>query len=335
MKTVHWGMIGCGDVAEVKSGPGFYKSENSTLQAITSRRLERAKDYANRHNVSTVYEKADNLINSPDIDAVYIATPPASHKEYAIKCARAGKPVYIEKPMAETYKDCMEIIEECKKTNTPAFVAYYRRAMERFKKIKEIVNRKIIGNIRFVNVALYQKAAKEDYNRNSLPWRLIPEIAGGGKFLDMGVHTIDILDFIFGPFLEVDGKASNQAGLYEVEDIVTANWKFKNGVHGTGTWCFTSFENYDRVEIIGNKGKIYFEFFSENPIYVKTKEGIEKYQYNDPKHVQQPFIQSIVNELTGNGKCQGDLESAARTSKVADEILKSYRIEKGFNKFIR
>lgn len=334
MKTVHWGMIGCGDVAEIKSGPGFYKSKNSTLKAVTSRSIKRARDYARRHNVPIIYEKVDDLINSPDIDAVYIATPPAIHKEYAIKCARAGKPVYIEKPMAETYKDCLEIIEECKKTNTPAFVAYYRRAMERFKKVKEIVNSKIIGNIRFINVALYQKPAKEDYYRENLPWRLIPEIAGGGKFLDMGVHTIDILDFVFGPFSEVVGKASNQAGLYEVEDIVTANWKFKNGIHGTGIWCFTSFENYDRVEIIGDKGKIYFEFFSENPICVKNKDGIAKYQYKNPEHVQQPFIQSIVDELTGSEKCPGNLESAARASKVADEILNTYRIEKGFKKFV-
>ncbi|AGK96535.1 Gfo/Idh/MocA family protein [Clostridium pasteurianum] len=334
MKTIRWGMIGCGDVAEVKSGPGFYKCENSTLQAVTSRRIERAKNYAKRHNVSKVYNQADELINAPDIDAVYIATPPSFHKEYAIKCARAGKTVYIEKPMAETYKDCLEIIEECKKTNTLAFVAYYRRAMERFKRIKKIVNDKVIGDVRLVNVTLYKKAAKEDYDRNNLPWRLIPEISGGGKFLDMGVHEIDILDFIFGPFLEIEGKASNQAGLYEVEDIVTANWKFQNDVHGTGIWHFTSFEDCDRVEIIGDRGKIYFQFFSEKPIYVTTKEGVVQYEYKDPEHVQQPFIQSIVNELIGNGKCSGDLESAARTSEVADKILKNYRIKKGFSKFI-
>ncbi|MDF2504978.1 Gfo/Idh/MocA family oxidoreductase [Clostridium sp.] len=334
MKTIHWGMIGCGDVTEVKSGPGFYKAENSILQAVTSLRIERAKDYAKRHNVPKIYENVDKLISDPSIDAIYIATPPVFHKEYAIKCAKARKAVYIEKPMAQTYKECLEVIEECKKTNTPAFVAYYRRAMERFKKIKEIVDSKIIGDVRFVNVALYQKAAKEDYNRDNLPWRLIPKIAGGGKFLDMGVHTIDILDFMFGSFDEVQGKASNQGGLYEVEDIVTANWKFKNGIHGTGIWCFTAFENYDNIEIVGDKGKIYFEFFSEKPIYVKTEGELVEYQYDNPKHVQQPFIQSVVNELIGKGTCPGNLESAARASKVADEILREYRVEKGFKEFI-
>ncbi|HEY8805284.1 MAG TPA: Gfo/Idh/MocA family oxidoreductase [Clostridium sp.] len=335
MKTIRWGMIGCGAVTEVKSGPAFYKAENSKLEAVTSPGFESAKDYVKRHNVPKLYKKTDDLINDPDVDAVYVATPPVFHKEYAIKCAKAGKAVYIEKPMAQTYGDCIEIIKECKKTNTPAFVAYYRRAMERFVEIKKMVDIKVIGDVRFVNVTLYQQAAKEDYDKENLPWRLIPKISGGGKFLDMGIHTIDILDFIFGPIVDVVGKASNQAGLYEVEDIVTANWKFKNGVHGTGTWCFTSFENYDKVEIVGSKGKIYFEFFSENPVYVKTKEGVVEYKYAAPKHVQQPFIQSVVNELIGVGKCAGDLESAARASKVMDEILKGYRIEKGFNKFVK
>ncbi|AOZ77363.1 oxidoreductase [Clostridium pasteurianum] len=334
MRTVHWGMIGCGDVAEVKSGPGFYKCENSTLEAVSSLRVEKAKNYAKRHNVPKVYESADELINDPIIDAVYIATPPAFHKEYAIKCAIAKKVAYIEKPMAQTYKDCLEIIQEFKKTNTCAFVAYYRRAMERFNKVKELIDNKFIGDIRFVNVILYKKTEKEDYCKNNLPWRLIPKVAGGGKFVDMAVHAIDILDFLFGPLSEVKGKASNQAGLYEVEDIVTANWNFKNGIQGTGTWCFTAFENYDKVEIIGSKGKIYFEFFSQNPIYVKTEENTVEYRYNDPEHVQQPFIQSIVNQLTGKGKCNGDLESAARTSKVVDEILKEYRINKNFKEFI-
>lgn len=334
MKIVHWGMIGCGNVAEVKSGPGFYKAENSTLEAVTSLRLERAENYARRHKVPKVYKSVDELIKDSIIDAVYIATPPAFHKEYAIKCARAGKTAYIEKPMANTYKDCLEIINEFRKTNTKAFVAYYRRAMERFNKVKELIKDKAIGDIRTVNVTLYKRPDKEDYCKDKLPWRLIPEFSGGGKFVDMVVHTIDILDFLFGPLINVQGKAANQAGLYEVEDIVTANWSFENGIFGSGIWCFTAFEDYDQVEIVGSKGKIYFEFFSERPIYIKNEKNILEYTYQNPIHIQQPFIQSIVNELIGEGKCNGDLESAARTSKVVDEILKEYRTSKYFSKFI-
>ena len=331
MKTINWGMIGCGDVTEVKSGPAMYKAENSKLEAVFSRRIEKAKDYARRHNIPKVYEKVDDLIDDPEIDIVYIATPPESHKEYAIRCARKGKNIYIEKPMAHTHEDCLEIVEECKKNNTVVFVAYYRRAMQRFIKIKQLIDDNVIGHVRFVNVILHQEPAKEDYNRENLPWRLISKVAGGGKFLDMAVHTIDFLNFLFGSISEINGKASNQAELYEVEDIVTANWKFENGIHGTGTWCFTSFENYDNVEIVGSQGKIYFEFFSENPIYVKNKSGIKEYKYENPQHVQEPFIQSIVNELIGSGKCSGDLESAVLTTKITDEILKDYREQNGFN----
>ncbi|HWR45644.1 Gfo/Idh/MocA family oxidoreductase [Sporomusa sp.] len=332
MKTIRWGMIGCGAVAEVKSGPGFYKADHSALVAVTGADLEQVRSYAARHHVPKVHESVDQLMQDDEIDIVYVATPPAFHKEYAIRCIQAGKPVYIEKPMAQTYEGCREIVEAARKAGVPAFVAYYRRAMDRFVNVKKLLDSKVIGELRFVNVMMAQQAAPEDYNRENLPWRLIPRIAGGGKFLDMAIHTMDILDFCCGPFAEVNGKASNQAGLYEVEDIVTANWKFANGVHGTGTWCFTSFENVDQVEFVGSQGKLWFDFFGQGPIQVKTGDGIVKYQYNDPPHVQQPFIQSIVNELLGIGECPGNLESAARASRVMDEILRGYRQEKGFDK---
>lgn len=332
MKTIRWGMIGCGAVAEVKSGPSFYKADNSALIAVTSTDMEQARSYALRHKVAKVHDGVEQLLQDSDVDIVYIATPPAFHKEYAIRCIKAGKPVYIEKPMAQTYESCREIVEASRKYEVPVFVAYYRRAMERFVNIKKLLDSKAIGELRFVNALLYQQAAPEDYDRKHLPWRLIPKIAGGGKFLDMGIHTIDILDFFCGPIVDVDGKASNQAGLYEVEDIVTANWKFESGVHGMGTWCFTSFENVDRVEFVGSEGKLWFDFFGQGPITVKTRDSVREYKYADPAHVQQPYIQTIVNEMLGTGQCPGNLESATRASRVMDDILRSYRQENGFDK---
>lgn len=332
MKTIRWGMIGCGDVTEVKSGPGFYKAEHSALAAVTSKRLSRAESYAARHNVPKVYEQVEDLLSDPDIDIVYVATPPAFHKEYALKCFAAGKPVYIEKPMATTYQDCLEIIKASEQSGIPGFVAFYRRAMERFLCVKKLLDSRTIGELRFVNVVMYQAAQPEDYEREHLPWRLVPSIAGGGKFLDMGVHVMDFLDFSCGPISITHGMASNQAGLYEVEDIVTANWKFENGAHGTGTWCFSAFENADCVEFVGSGGEIWFDFFGEGPVYVKTNQGVTEYQYKNPAHIQQPFIQSIVNELLGLGTCPGTLRSAARTSLVMDEILRGYRQQKNFDK---
>ncbi len=331
MKTVRWGMIGCGAVTEVKSGPGLYKADNSQLVAITSADHAQAQSYAQRHGINKIHDNATDLINDPNIDIVYIATPPAFHKAYALECAQAGKMAYIEKPMAQTYADCKEIIDAFSLTHTKAYVAYYRRAMARFVKVHDLLHAGAIGALRFVNVTMYQRPDPEDYNRDNLPWRLIPKIAGGGKFLDMGIHVMDFLDYACGPLLNVSGKASNQADLYEVEDMVTATWQFANGAHGSGNWCFNSFKNDDEIVFIGEKGKISFCFFAPSSICLETADGIQTLDYPDPEHVQQPFIQSIVDELLGKSACPGDLASAARASAVMDIILRDYRKEKKFD----
>ncbi|MBU3114642.1 Gfo/Idh/MocA family protein [Clostridium lacusfryxellense] len=325
MKTIRWGIIGCGDVTEVKSGPGFQNSKNSQLVAVMRRNGELAKDYAKRHNVPKWYDNADELINDPDVDAVYIATPPAFHKEYTLKCALAGKPVYVEKPMACNFEECTAMVQACENAGVPLFVAYYRRALDRFNKVKELIDSGKIGEIRFVTVVLYKKLVKVDLKTGELPWRVMPEISGGGEFLDLASHTLDVLDYILGPINEAVGYAGNQAKLYEAEDIVTASLSFESGVKGTGTWCFSSFTNYDMNEIVGSLGKISFSTFGEEPILLTTTEGITSMDIVKPVHIQQQLIQNIVNELNGLGESQSKGVSAARTTWVMDEILKDYR----------
>ena len=328
MKTIRWGIIGCGDVTEVKSGPGFQKANHSQLVAVMRRNGDLAKDYALRHNVPKWYDDADKLINDTDVDAVYIATPPAFHKEYTLKCAQAGKPVYVEKPMARNFKECTAMIEACESAGVPLFVAYYRRALDRFNKIKELIDSEKIGEIRFVSITLYKKPMQIDVNSGNFPWRVNPEISGGGEFLDLASHTLDILDYILGPIRQARGYADNQAKLYDAEDIVTASLSFESGVKGTGIWCFSSFIDYDMNEIVGSEGKISFSTFGSEPILLTTIEGITPISIINPVHVQQQLIQSMVNDLNGTGVCPSIGISAARTSRVMDEILKEYRISR-------
>ena len=150
-------------------------------------------------NVPKWYDDADALINDPDIDAVYIATPPGSHKEYTIKAAKAGKPVYVEKPMARNVAECQEMIAACEEAGVPLYVAYYRRAQPRFLKIKELLENKAIGDVRFVSTTQYQKASEDVMDSENLPWRVQPHLAGGGLFFDLASHTLDLLDFLLGP----------------------------------------------------------------------------------------------------------------------------------------
>ncbi|MCM3441874.1 Gfo/Idh/MocA family oxidoreductase [Metabacillus halosaccharovorans] len=325
-EKVRWGMIGCGNVTEVKSGPAFQKIKNSELVAVMRRTGELAEDYAKRHHVSKWYDDADALINDPNVDAVYIATPPGSHKEYTLKAAKAGKPVYVEKPMALNWAECNDMIVACKEARVPLYVAYYRRAQPRFIKIRELVESKIIGDIRFVSTTQYQKAREDVMNPENLPWRVQPELSGGGLFFDLASHTLDILDFLLGPIKEANGIASNQAGLYRAEDIVTGTYQFESGIHGIGSWCFSAFENVDVNEIIGSKGKITFSTFGDDPVILTTADGKKEWSFERPQHVHQPLLETIVDELTGgNRQCPSTGVTGARTNWVMGELVKGQK----------
>lgn len=330
MATIRWGMIGCGAVAEVKSGPGFYKADNSNLVAVTSADVAMTRSFAERHGVPKAYETTEQLVADADVDAVYVATPPSSHKPLSLLVAKAGKHVYVEKPMAMRFEECREIVDVCAQQGVRLFVAFYRRAMPRFLKIKEWIDSGAIGEVRNVRAVQHQPPAPEDLSRATLPWRLKPEVSGGGKFLDMGIHELDLFDFLFGAIEEVHGIASNRAGLYDVEDTVTATWRHASGVQGYGSWCYVCGHGEDFVEIVGSKGRITFEFFSDGPLTLINEAGTQAADIPNPPHVQQPFIQSIVDDLNGVAPCPGDVESAVRSTWVADEVLKDYRNQKGY-----
>ncbi|OCA83168.1 oxidoreductase [Bacillus sp. FJAT-27225] len=324
-KKVRWGIIGCGNVTEVKSGPAFQKSMNSELVAVMRRNGELAKDYARRHNVPKWYDNAELLINDPEVDAVYIATPPGSHKEYTLKAAQAGKPIYVEKPMALNFAECEEMITACKAAGVPLYVAYYRRAQPRFLKIKELLDMNAIGDVRFVSTTQHQMASEDVKDPANLPWRVQPELSGGGLFYDLGSHTLDLLDFLLGPIKEVKGFASNQAGCYQAEDIVTGTYRFESGAHGIGSWCFSAFENKGVNEIIGSKGKITFSTFGNDPVVLETAAGSEQWSFEPPRHVHQPLVETVVAELTGSsGVCPSTGETGSRASWVMDELTKSF-----------
>jgi len=320
---IGWGIIGAGDVCEVKSGPAFNLAKHSRLVAVMRRNEEKARDFAQRHQVPKWYDDADKLIRDPEINAVYIATPPDSHAEYTLKIAEAGKPVYVEKPMARNYKECISMVKACEQAAVPLFVAYYRRMLPNFLKIKELVDGGTIGDIRLVDVKLFKTAAPDIVGASNAEdnWRIFPEIAGGGYFYDLASHQLDFLDYLFGPIVEACGFARNQAGLYPAEDIVTGSFRFENGILGQGTWCFTTSEMSDReiTTLIGSKGQISFSYFGGWNVLLEV-EGKEKeiFTFQPIKHIQQPLIETIVSTLLGKGTCPSTGISGARTNRVME-----------------
>ena len=323
-QIIRWGMIGCGDVTEVKSGPGFQLADNSALTAVMCRTSEKARDYASRHQVPHWYDKAEDLIADPDVDAVYIATPPAFHKPYALQVAAAGKPVYVEKPMALNSAECDDMIAACEAAQVPLFVAYYRRALPRFRAIKDLLEQGAIGDIRLVTSQYTRPLLTGSQQDPASNWRINPALSGGGLLLDVGSHTLDILDFLLGPVGQVQGHASNLAQAYPAEDTVTGVFTYRSGVHGVASWCFAAATSEDRNEIIGSRGKIVFSTFGSEPIRVETAGGVQHLVFENPRHIQQPLIQSIVDELNGGPACPSTGVSAARTSRVMDDLIKDF-----------
>lgn len=325
MDQIKWGIIGCGNVTEVKSGPAFNKVANSSLVAVMRRDAEKAADYASRHNVPKWYADADELINDPEINAIYIATPPDVHEALAIKAMKVGKPVYIEKPMALKGTECDRINAFSKESGVPVFVAFYRRSLDYFLKVKELIDSKIIGDVRFVSICLQWQPYEEEVGADRKPrWRVDPKISGGGHFHDLASHQFDFLEFVFGPVKYASGIARNQAGLYEADDIVVANYEFESGVLGHGSWCYTinKEQREDQAQIIGSAGRITFSFFEKFDIIVETESGTEVINIPYPPHVQQPLIDSIVKTLRGEGTCPSTGETGARANHIMDWITK-------------
>lgn len=326
---INWGIIGCGNVTEVKSGPAFNKVKNSKLIAVMRRDAALAEDYARRHHVPKYYSEAGDLINDPDINAVYVATPPGSHTEYAIKSIKAGKPVYIEKPMAVNYSECLKINKASEKNKVPVFVAYYRRALPGFLKVKDLIDNGNIGNVRFIQVQLFVPPS-EDEKARKLSWRLDPEVSGGGHFFDLACHQLDYLDFLFGPVQKVRSIVLNQGRLYKPEDFISAEFVFPNNIAGTGTWCFSVSpeSGRDTIEIFGEKGNIKFSCFSFDPIVLTSSKDRQVFINLRPAHVQYYLIEQVVQALEGKGTPSSTGITGARTSKVMDEIVEEYYKDK-------
>lgn len=324
---IRWGIIGCGDVTELKSGPAFNKVPDSRLIAVMRRDAVKAKDYASRHNVPKWYSDADQLIHDPDIDAIYVATPPDSHELYALNSIAAGKPVYVEKPMALNVAASKRIAEASRKNNIKVCVAHYRREQPLFKKIKELVNSEAIGKIKYIDLKFLKPSPTTDELKiPKTKWRVDPAIAGGGLFHDLAPHQLDLMLYFFGDIKSSCGHSFNQDKNYPADDVVTGSILFENGIVFRGLWCFTAQENgaVDAVEIYGSKGKIQFEVFDNYNLSVTTPGNNEVMSFEKIQHVQQPMIQKVVQFFSGNIENPCPPEDGVEVMKIMETFTKEH-----------
>lgn len=319
-KIMRWGIIGCGDVTERKSGPAYQKTEGFELSAVMRRDIEKAADYARRHNIDKYGTDADALINDPEIDAIYIATPPDTHAFYALKVARAGKPCCIEKPMAPTYAECLEITNAFDAKSVPLFVAYYRRSLPRFLKVKQWIAEGRIGTVRNLHWHLTKTPSPIDIS-GDYNWRTDAKIAAAGYFEDLASHGLDLFIYFFGNVTQVSGVSLNQQGLYTAKDAVAASWLHESGVTGTGSWNFGAYERQDQVTIYGSEGTITFAVFDDVPLVLTNALGIEEAVIEHPENIQLYHVQNMREHLYGNITHPSTGHTASHTNWVLDKII--------------
>jgi len=319
-KLIRWGIIGCGAVTEVKSGPAYQKTAGFELTAVMRRDLALAKNYAQRHNVAKFSNNAADIINDDNIDAVYIATPPDSHQHYALLVAKAGKPCCIEKPLAPTYQECLEIERAFKAAKVPLFVAYYRRSLPRFNKVKELLASQVIGQVRHISWHLSKPANALDLS-GEYNWRTDKDVAPGGYFDDLASHGLDLFGFLLGDYHRVTGMGTNQQGLYSAFDAVTACWQHESGVTGVGSWNFSGAARQDKVTIIGSKGELSFSVFDEVAIALTQDNKSENFFITNPENIQLHHVGNIYQQLVNNQQHPSTGTSALHTSWVMDKIL--------------
>lgn len=326
MEKVSWGIIGCGNVTEVKSGPAFQQVPDSSLVAVMRRDGAKAADYAQRHRVPKWYNRAEDLIADPDVSALYIATPPAFHEKYTIAALEAGKPVYVEKPFSSSLDGCYRMQAAAKKSGIPLCIAHYRRALPKFLAIKKILEQEVIGKASTVQIRMnlpdqsVELAARGENN-----WRILPAISGGGIFFDLAPHQLDLLIYFFGQAIDYNGTATNQAGLYEAEDTVSGIARLANEIEFSGEWHFCAPDTIkeDLFEIKGTSGRMIFSTFGHDLTIISVS-GEEKIEFAPPQHIQQPMIEKVTQYFLGKGANPCSAEEAIHSFLLMDAFTRNY-----------
>jgi predicted dehydrogenase len=321
--TVNWGIIGCGDVCEVKSGPAFNKVPDSKLVAVMRRDEAKAADYAQRHGVPKYYSDAGELINDPEVNAIYIATPPSTHGPYMEQALKAGKPVYVEKPVTTSAGMCRKMIDTKNQLDGDVSVAHYRRQLPLFKKVKELIAQGAIGHVTLMTLATQQPKASKIITQTQDNWRVQPDISGGGLFHDLSPHQLDIAYWLFGKPVKVRGSSLNQTQLYNAPDLATVGAEFSKNVVLHGHWAFNVGEpaTRDVCEITGSEGFIRFSFFRKSTIEVVNAGGSSVLEMDYPENIQQPMIDAVVKFFRGNGENPCSLEDALVVMDMIDSTI--------------
>jgi predicted dehydrogenase len=347
-RRVSWGIIGCGDLVERKSGSAFSRCERSRLFGVMRRSGERAADFARRHGVPFWTTDASALIHHPEVDAVYIATPPAHQLAYGLEVCAAGKPCLVEKPVGRSAGECAQLVEAFRKRDLPLFASYYRRHLPKFRRVAELLAEGRLGRVVSISYRAAAPAPKSG-------WRLSPELSGGGLFFDLAGHVLDLFDAWFGPLELLGGGAVNANAAHDVEDAACLTFRTPEGALGSASWNFAAARQWDALEIAGTAGRVELECMDcDSPLRLEIRReraaGLggsppplarrlssalrrrrrrsewlaREWRFAQTPHLYQPLVQTVVDAILDGGGAEASGAAALRASRLMDGALSDY-----------
>lgn len=321
MKTLNWGIIGAGDIAQKRIAPALCDLPNCNLVSVSRAKSELAEQFANEFGAKKWFSDWRELVADHDIDAVYIATPVFLHAEQTIFAANHGKHVLCEKPMALNVAECDEMIATCKANNIKLGIAYYRRFYPVISRIKQLIASGELGRIAVVQINAFEYF--EPDSEHPRRWLIEKTKSGGGPLMDFGCHRLEVLTHLFGEIKQFKSIISNDIFQREVEDTATALLSFENGVTGVLTITHSALEPQDTLDIYGTKGSVHIPILNQGEMTLRIR-NVESVEFHPShKNVHLPLIEKFTESILQDKEPEISGERGREINRIIEEIYAS------------
>jgi len=315
MKQYNWAILGCGKIAG-KFSSDLKLLKNANLYAAASRNLERAKSFAEEHGYEKAYGSYLELVQDPDVDVVYIATPHSHHMEHSMLCLDHKKAVLCEKALALNAKEVEAMIESSRKNKTFLMEAFWTIFQPKFKKVLELASDPELGQLKFV---------KSDFMFNpevDPDKRLYNIELGAGSLLDIGIYPIFRSLVLLGKPTAM--KTMPRLLDSGVEESVFMLFDYENGSMAALTSSFAA-HSKNETELCFENGYIKFERDHDVPIFLGKNDAEQEIKVNAGKGMGYELEAAHVMECLDAGKIESPvlpLSFSLDLMKLMDEVRK-------------
>ena len=324
MKEIKWGLVGCGDISQKRVAPAMRDLANHSIRGISRKQTDKLAEFAEEFGAVECFSSAEELILSPDIDAVYLATPVNLHCAHTLLALENGKHVLCEKPMAMSVAECDRMVETAKRTGRLLGIAYYRRFYPAVLKIKELIAAGQIGR-----PVMARALACEFWSfpkDHPLYWHIDPEQSGGGPLMDFGSHRIDIIIDIMGQVRNVAAFTDKLYFDHQVEDSSLLILRHGSGAHSTIGAYHSIGHPCDELEVFGSEGRITIPVLNEGEVcFYRGNELIERFHCPPHDNLHLPLVEDFGRAIIENRPPGISGETGRLTSIVMEAAYRASR----------